>query len=193
MCFNQPLFNLIRLRVRVRVKWSEAVCLEVVWVSDTITVVSVCSFRVRLRKNSPSPPSRDCLLSRFSSRTPETSLHKEKEAATSAPISAPRPIAWRRTTRTPASPAGRKERGRSRGKLCHAPWAGEWIVKEPVRRYLRERAEESRHSQQLQSHFSTSAAGQRQSASPSQQDQFSQHPPWFSSGPSSVSITRMSM
>lgn len=91
----------------------------------------------------------------------------EKEAATSAPSTAPGPIAFHRTIRAPAFPAVRTEKGRSRGKLCHATWAGEWIVKEPVRSYLSESREEAtRASSCSQSAaISAPAAGQRHTAS----------------------------
>lgn len=38
------------MSVRVRVKSFEDICLEVVWVPNAITIITVCSLRVRLRK-----------------------------------------------------------------------------------------------------------------------------------------------
>lgn len=93
----------------------------------------------------------------------------------------------------------REGKGRSRGKLGHTAWVGEWIVKEPERPYLSVRGAERSHRQHRageQRQFQQQCAWTaKYTLHPSilQIELTFLHPPWFSSGPSSELNTKMSM
>ena len=108
------------------------VCLDLCLFS--LTCVRV---RARVQEQGLSAPLRDCLLPAVL----ESSGNKSQDGEGGCNI---RVITARATNgcarRAPcAGIPGRAPRaGRSRGKLGHAAWAGEWTWKELARRYLRE-------------------------------------------------------
>lgn len=80
-------------------------------------------------------------------RTPETTLDMEKEAATSALIITGAPIALHGAQWGHRHPLPCWGNGRIRGKLGHAAWVGECIVKELPRWYLTESRGELRQDE----------------------------------------------
>lgn len=108
-------------------------CLRLVWAASRISHLWLFSSLLSVTKKRTL-----CTVSWLSARTPETSLEMEKEAETSA-WSSPESQWFRKDTGIPCRAWGNR---RCRGKLGHAAWAGEWIVKELPRRYLSESREE---------------------------------------------------
>lgn len=104
------------------------------------------------------------VCSALPSRTPETSLEMEKEAATSAWSSAELQWVFTEQTEDTGIPYCASGNGWIRGKLGHAAWAGERIVRScsgSIYKRAEESSDRTNSSPALRSDFSTIATGQR--------------------------------
>lgn len=131
------------------------------------------------------------VCSALPARTPETCLEMEKKAATSA-WSSPE-HQWLCTVQTEDTgiPCRAWGNRRVRGKLGHDAWVGERIVKELPRQYLTESRGELRQDEAKAEQFQHQRDWTA-TRSPTKNLTFWQAS-WFSSGPSSVWSTKMSM